>query len=522
MITRTPTRPPSHDELEALIEEAGQHARRRRLLCLAGAVVVAILAGTALGSYYLARGGDTSRQASTRNGPVPDSRSGVLVLWGSLWGRSSLYTVQADGKHFKRLLTMDDTNEIPGLSPDGSQLVFAQELRHRQQRRGLHYLDLRTGRVRDVPDTAHAVVPQWAPDARHIVYRICLRFRCTLWSMRPDGSDRHPISKGLNPRGPGTISPDGRWIAFISMAVPTPFSLGEPGRLYAVRLDGSERRLLSASAQYPVAWATDTLLFGTGSGIDSVSLSGEARSYSSSRDVQEMTSSPDGKWLAFTSRSRGAVRLSISRLDGSDLQPVYTSGPTSDFYPFVWSADSRELVFTQSERHSRTLLTVVSPSHMQDASQIRVFHVVRPLGWSSPALRSTLTAGPVFCRPTGHYRLVIDMNGATGAVVGMPGVVSRNGTACRLDTRLRFSIRRPDRSLVRGIRGNPAQVRLHGTLTPANPLGQDWAWRNWCGTRNRVVFVASTNGGNVARKLVSTNPRCDAPRAPSSLTFFGP
>jgi len=518
VIAAPPRRPPQPDELEALIEEARQRARRRRVIIGVSILVAAVVAGSAIGAYYLATTGG-SRPATAQRAAAPPglSHKGDLVLWGTLWGRASVYAVRPDGTHFRRLLTMDDTNEIPALSPDGSRIVFAQELPRRHQGRGLHYLDLASGRIADVPDSADAGEPQWSPDGTRIVYRICdPTRRCALWSLQPDGADRRLLSAGLNPFGPGAISPDSRWIAFLSLDdSATPFHEEVSGDLYVERLEGSERRVVSESAGNPISWTRTDLLVRNESGLVAISLSGEERPFLN--DVADVAASPDGQWLAYTHGRDGSVRLSIARTDGDGPESVYTSRPAPDIYPLVWSSDSRGLAFTASERHSRTLVTVVNPSRPDDASTFRVFHVVRPLGWSVTAARSRLVAGPVSCRP-GAFRVSIALNGATGALVGSADLVS-HWAACHLDVPLRFSVRGPTGALVHGIRGNPADARLRGTLTPTNPIGQSWAWRNWCG-RGGLVFEASARGRTAIKRVQP--PRCDSAQAPSTLTPFGP
>jgi len=341
--------------------------------------------------------------------------------------------------------------------------------------------------------------------------------------MRSDGTERHLLTRGLNPLGSGAVSPDSRWIAVVSLDRPTFFNRGEPGRLYVMRLDGSGRRLLDSAAQYPLGWSKQGILLRDDSGLVALSLSGKKRPYLSNGSVGDMAVSPDGRWLAFTREGPGGIRVSVGRTDADGLHIVYTSPSERDPYPLVWSADSQRLSFTQYQRHSRTFVEVLNPSAPDEHSEFRVFHVVRPLGWSVAAARSPLVAGPVSCRAN-DFRVAIGLNGATGAIIGIPRAVSRSG-ACHLDASLHFSVRTPAGSLVRGIRGNPAIEHLHGSLTPTNPIGQAWAWRNGCG-RTDLVFTASVAGQTVTQPLARPGhrgpPRCDDAGSPSTLTRFGP
>src|SRR5437899_8908983 len=65
-----PPKPPSHDDVEALIKEARERQVRRRLL---GAAGVAVAAGLGLGAYALVTGG------AHRAGTASDSRPQVVT-----------------------------------------------------------------------------------------------------------------------------------------------------------------------------------------------------------------------------------------------------------------------------------------------------------------------------------------------------------------------------------------------------------------------------------------------------------
>jgi hypothetical protein len=76
-----PPKPPSHDDTEALIEEARARQLRRRLL---GAAGIAVAAAIALGLYALTAGGDSSRSTA----PAPIGPAGVPLCRSSQLSRS--------------------------------------------------------------------------------------------------------------------------------------------------------------------------------------------------------------------------------------------------------------------------------------------------------------------------------------------------------------------------------------------------------------------------------------------------
>ena len=74
-----PPRPPSHDELEALIKEARERQLRRRLL---GAAGVAVAAAIGLGIYALTIGDSNRSTGAAPSGPggVPLCRSSQISV----------------------------------------------------------------------------------------------------------------------------------------------------------------------------------------------------------------------------------------------------------------------------------------------------------------------------------------------------------------------------------------------------------------------------------------------------------
>lgn len=127
------------------------------------------------------------------------------------------------------------------------------------------------------------------------------------------------------------------------------------------------------------------------------------------------------------------------------------------------------------------------------------------------------------CSPS-DYRVSVGGQGATGALVGMAGVVSRRSAPCRLRTRLTLAAQERIRGMWKTIRpmvGNPSQAGLAGVLTPDASLGRDWAWWNYCGPRGTFRFLASA-GDQRASTLV-TPPFCNSMRkGPGGIEPFPP
>ena len=113
-----------------------------------------------------------------------------------------------------------------------------------------------------------------------------------------------------------------------------------------------------------------------------------------------------------------------------------------------------------------------------------------------------------------QYAVDLSSNGATGGIVGSVRITRVHVSSCRLAITVRLAIRR-GAELVDSVKGNPATARVDRQLGPA-PFAESWVWRNWCSHGTGFALVASV-GSATARADVPTTPRCDEPKAPSTL-----
>jgi hypothetical protein len=104
-----------------------------------------------------------------------------------------------------------------GWSPDGKQVLVV------GQRNGLsiyniYQVDIRTGKETDLTrnNSGHVDGPEYAPDGQFIYYNADASGTMQLWRMRPDGSGKEQLTFDEYNNWFPHISPDGRWIAFVS------------------------------------------------------------------------------------------------------------------------------------------------------------------------------------------------------------------------------------------------------------------------------------------------------------------
>ena len=90
--------------------------------------------------------------------------------------------------------------------------------------------------------------PRFSRDGAWVVFSARAPAGLRVWRMRPDGTGRAPIGGGVRSESRPTVSPDGRYVAYVASE--------EPPRqyLYLRRFDGSGDRILFANGdgEYPV------------------------------------------------------------------------------------------------------------------------------------------------------------------------------------------------------------------------------------------------------------------------------
>jgi len=129
---------------------------------------------------------------------------------------SAVYVMPLAGGEPKRV-----NDNVPsywhGWSPDGRQVLVV------GQRQGMpiyniYQVDVKTGRETDLTRNTqgHVDGPEYAPDGQQIYYNADASGTMQLWRMRPDGSGKEQLTFDEYNNWFPHISPDGKWIAFVS------------------------------------------------------------------------------------------------------------------------------------------------------------------------------------------------------------------------------------------------------------------------------------------------------------------
>lgn len=152
-----------------------------------------------------------------------------------------------------------------------------------------------------------------------------------------------------------TLSPDGRWIAYVLE--------GAASHVWLMRSDGSGARQLTVDGVRNITpqWYPDSehLIFARldpentdGMNLYRINIHTQVmRQLTFSDDVLGWPAiSPDGEWLAYSRRADRSFLLSVMRTDGTDGRTL-TRGERIDRYP-SWSANSQQIYF--ATQHART------------------------------------------------------------------------------------------------------------------------------------------------------------------------
>jgi TolB protein len=240
-------------------------------------------------------------------------------------------------------------NLNPSWSPDGETIVFESW----RSRRGVLYIVNAdgTGERQLTVGAGDNTHPHWSPDGSRIVYDSHRDGVWNLYTIRPDGTDERPLTR----RGWDTAStfarhpawsPDGKWIAFDS-------SRDGNNEIYVMSADGGEARRITqspANESHP-GWTPDSrVTFGMTTGDQRQTFAADPVTglakplFEASTPWRTGDLSPDGRYLLFTSRDDGTLRLYVVPADGTS-PPVALTPEGSTTYEWAWAPDSRRIAF---------------------------------------------------------------------------------------------------------------------------------------------------------------------------------
>jgi serine/threonine-protein kinase len=166
------------------------------------------LARLEVGSTPVPLLGDLAANPATGGGQFDFSTTGTFAYVAGKSAAQAWQVAWMDSAGEARpLLATPGTYSVPRLSPNGSELAYISGS-------DIFIYHLKQGTTSRLTDTGHAVACVWAPDGKHLVFRLVGDGDSFLW-VRSDGSGAsQQLLQSRSVIAPQSISPDGRWLVY--------------------------------------------------------------------------------------------------------------------------------------------------------------------------------------------------------------------------------------------------------------------------------------------------------------------
>ncbi len=133
-------------------------------------------------------------------------------------GESAVYVLPLSGGTPK-LVTNQTPSYWHGWAPDGKSVTIVAQ-RNGLKIYNLYKVDVNTGKeiALTTNKTGHVDGPEYSPDGKYIYYNANPTGTMQIWRMKPDGTSREQLTFDEHHNWFPHISPDGKWIVYISFS----------------------------------------------------------------------------------------------------------------------------------------------------------------------------------------------------------------------------------------------------------------------------------------------------------------
>jgi dipeptidyl aminopeptidase/acylaminoacyl peptidase len=192
----------------------------------------------------------------------------------------------------------------------------------------------------------------WAPDGKSIAYVGPAGVGFDIWTVTATGGQPRRLTTNQRLKKHPRWSPDGKWIAFISVQ--------DNGNsdLRAISIDGQSTLSLtdSAAEEDELTWSPDskyiafTQRFGSQSDVMSVDVQSNAVRKLADAPASTLRWSPDGKWIVFVAEERRENDdIFLIPSDGGTPRLLTPGTPRFRDTSPDWASDSRRIVYASDE-----------------------------------------------------------------------------------------------------------------------------------------------------------------------------
>ncbi|HVS01768.1 MAG TPA: hypothetical protein VMT16_03285, partial [Thermoanaerobaculia bacterium] len=225
----------------------------------------------------------------------PDGRRAVVETEIAAKGESDLWLLDLERGTRQRLTSLSGSESTPRWSPDGREVLFINHGSVTDDHEGIHRLQVGGGgesRRLDWTNTDSWDWPlDWGPGDEMLYVRYFGEDSVDLWMASLAGEDPAPraVVASRFRENPARLSPDGRWIAYVS-------DRSQPPEVFVTRVDGAETLTVSAGGGAAPRWRADgrELLYLAPEGDKVVAVTVELGDQLRLGAPRELFSAPDG------------------------------------------------------------------------------------------------------------------------------------------------------------------------------------------------------------------------------------